>query len=81
MSRPADEQHPADDPLARHREELKRRFPLPAPVKKSRKPPSLLGWLIGAMALGLVWLDPSYRSAFTWPMNCVPRRAVTTTRN
>ncbi|WAG81357.1 FecR domain-containing protein [Metapseudomonas furukawaii] len=62
MSRPADEQHPADDPLARHREELKRRFPLPAPVKKSRKPPVLLGLLIGAMALGLVWLDPSYRS-------------------
>lgn len=62
MNRPVDEHNSADDVLTRHREELKKRFPLPSPVKKSRKQPAILGVLIGAVALGLLWLDPAYRS-------------------
>lgn len=60
-----DELVPADDAIARHREELKKRFPLPSPTRK--KPPrslvtpsiviALLGFLVG-----LVWLDPAYRT-------------------
>lgn len=62
MNSPADEKMPAEDALARHREELKKRFPLPSPAKKPRQRPATLGVLIGAMALGLLWLDPAYRS-------------------
>ncbi len=62
MNRPADEHNSTDDALARHREELKRRFPLPAPVNKPRKRPAMLGLAVGAIVLGLVWLDPAYRS-------------------
>ncbi|WP_238871667.1 FecR family protein [Halopseudomonas maritima] len=51
-----------DDALARHREELKKRFPLPSPVKKTQQKPATLGVLLSAIALGLVWLDPAYQS-------------------
>lgn len=58
-------QVPADDAIARHREELKKRFPLPSPVKKP-KPRSLtaLSVIVAMLAFtgGLVWLDPGYQS-------------------
>lgn len=56
---------PADDAIARHREELKKRFPLPPPVRKpqplSVTSVSVVVALFGFIA-GLVWFDPSYRS-------------------
>ena len=56
---------PADDAIARHRDELKKRFPLPSPVKQP-KPRSLtpLSVVITMFGLGctLVWLDPSYKT-------------------
>lgn len=59
-----DEHAPADDALARHRDELKKRFPLPPPAQKTRQRPATLGVLAVALALagGLLWLDPAYRS-------------------
>lgn len=60
-----DERIPADDAIARHRESLKARFPLPAPVKRTRRSPgTTLGAFAAALALagGLLWLDPAYRS-------------------
>ncbi|MBU1332985.1 MAG: FecR domain-containing protein [Gammaproteobacteria bacterium] len=56
---------PADDAIARHREELKKRFPLPPPAKKSN-PRSLTTLSVVITMLGVVcallWLDPSYQS-------------------
>lgn len=56
---------PADDAIARHREELKKRFPLPLPTKQP-KPRSLttLSVVIATLgfACGLIWLDPSYKT-------------------
>lgn len=56
---------PADDAIARHRDELKKRFPLPLPAKKST-PRSLttLSVVIAmfGVACALLWLDPSYQS-------------------
>lgn len=56
---------PADDAIARHREELKKRFPLPLPTEQP-KPRSLtrLSVVIAALSLvsGLAWLDPSYKA-------------------
>ncbi|MNZ42110.1 fec operon regulator FecR [compost metagenome] len=53
----------ADEALARHREELKKRFPLPQP-KPRRRTSTTLGalLLLGVAAGGLAWLDPAYRS-------------------
>lgn len=68
MSRPQpneDDLAPTDDAIARNREALKARFPLPAPGKRSRRAPgTTLGLFAAALALagGLVWLDPAYRS-------------------
>ncbi|MCO8169908.1 FecR domain-containing protein [Pseudomonas sp. 21LCFQ02] len=64
VSQPA-EPTAAEHAIARHREQLKQRFPLPSPVKKNRRPaPATLG--IGLMILGLAaglwWLDPAYRT-------------------
>ncbi|MBO3273721.1 FecR family protein [Pseudomonas schmalbachii] len=52
----------ADEALARHREELKKRFPLPQPKPKRRS--TTLGALLvlGVAAGSLAWLDPAYRS-------------------
>lgn len=56
---------PADDAIARHRDELKKRFPLPSPVKRP-KPRSLTTLSVVIATLGLAgvlaWLDPSYKS-------------------
>lgn len=60
-----DDRIPADDAIARHREALKARFPLPAPVKRSRRSPgSTVGLFAAALAMagGLIWLDPAYRN-------------------
>ncbi|CAE6932041.1 FecR family protein [Ectopseudomonas khazarica] len=62
MNPQTDEQGATDDALARHREALKKRFPLPPPARKPRQRVATLGVLIGALALGLLWLDPAYRS-------------------
>ena len=62
MNSRTDEQDATDDALARHREALKKRFPLPPPARKPRQRVATLGVLIGALALGLLWLDPAYRS-------------------
>ena len=69
MSRPApqqDDSTPADDVIARHREELKKRFPLPSPEtrKPKRRSSSTPAALLVVLVLvgGLVWLDPAYRT-------------------
>lgn len=51
-----------DESLARHREALRERFPLPAP--KPRKPRKTLaaGALLVLVAAGLAWFDPAYHS-------------------
>ena len=51
-----------DDALARHREELRKRFPLPTPAP--RKPRKALGAaaLLVLLGAGLAWFDPAYRS-------------------
>lgn len=56
---------PTDDAITRHREELKKRFPLPAPGKRTRRPAAgTLSVLASTLALagGLLWLDPAYHS-------------------
>lgn len=62
---PQGEPTAAEQAIARHRDELKQRFPLPSPVKKKRLPaPATLG--VGLLILGLVaglcWLDPAYHT-------------------
>ncbi|MGY2189022.1 fec operon regulator FecR [compost metagenome] len=51
-----------DEALARHREELRNRFPMPTPAP--RKPRKALGAtiLLVLLGAGLVWLDPAYQS-------------------
>ncbi|WP_394238413.1 FecR family protein [Pseudomonas anguilliseptica] len=63
MNRPADEHNSTDDALTRHRDELKKRFPLPSPPQKTRHHNSTSGVLAVLMVLagGLFWLDPAYR--------------------
>jgi transmembrane sensor len=58
------ENAPENDLLARHRDELKKRFPLPAPAKKTKHSPLTLSVVIAALGFagGLIWLDPAYRS-------------------
>ncbi|MCY1285105.1 FecR protein [compost metagenome] len=68
MTRPVptpDEFASADDAIARHRDELKKRFPLPVPTKRpKRRDPVTLGVLVTALGLagGLAWLDPAYQT-------------------
>lgn len=56
---------PADDVIARHREALKKRFPLPLPSNKPKlrghTPRSVLGATLG-LACALIWLDPGYQT-------------------
>lgn len=62
---PQGEPTAAEQAIARHRDELKQRFPLPSPVKKKRLvPPAALGagLLIVSLAAGLYWLDPAYHT-------------------
>lgn len=51
-----------DEALARHREELRNRFPLPTPTP--RKPRKALGAavLLVLLGAGLAWIDPAYHS-------------------
>ena len=51
-----------DEALARHREELRNRFPLPTPTP--RKPRKTLGaaMLLVMLGAGLAWIDPAYHS-------------------
>jgi transmembrane sensor len=53
-----------DEAIARFREDLKQRFPLPpsTPVKNKRGAGKALGALLLAIAAGVVWFDPAYRS-------------------
>ncbi|MHC2144316.1 FecR family protein [Pseudomonas sp. 210_17 TE3656] len=52
-----------DEAIARFREDLKQRFPLPpsAPAKNKRGAGKALGLLLLAIAAGAVWFDPAYR--------------------
>ncbi|MGH8483300.1 MAG: FecR family protein [Pseudomonas sp.] len=53
-----------DEAIARFREDLKQRFPLPppTPAKRKRKAEKTLGLLLLVIAAGVVWVDPPYRS-------------------
>lgn len=68
MSRPAPRQDvstPADYAISRHRDELKKRFPLPPASKKpKRRSAASLSLALAALGLasGLIWLDPAYRT-------------------
>lgn len=55
---------PLDEALGRHREELKKLFPIPSPKPKPRKPNRAAGTaLLLAVAVGvLAWLNPAYKS-------------------
>lgn len=55
---------PLDEALGRHREELKKLFPIPSPKPKPRKPNRAAGTaLLLAVATGvLAWLNPAYKS-------------------
>lgn len=52
-----------DEAIARFREDLKQRFPLPppAPPKSKRATGKNLGLLLLAMTAGVAWIDPAYR--------------------
>lgn len=54
-----------DQAIARLREELKQRFPLPEPPppRKKRSGASAVGLLSLALLAALVWLDPAYHSS------------------
>ncbi|WP_422420496.1 FecR family protein [Pseudomonas sp. GZD-222] len=51
-----------DEAIARFREDLKQRFPLPpaTPAKNKRGTGKVLGALLLAIAAGVVWFDPAY---------------------
>ncbi|PRA60995.1 transmembrane sensor [Pseudomonas sp. MYb187] len=67
MSRPpgdAKDFSQEDEAIARFREALKQRFPLPVPTpaKNKRSTAKTLGLLLLAMAAGAAWVDPAYQS-------------------
>ncbi|NMX65379.1 FecR domain-containing protein [Pseudomonas sp. WS 5079] len=53
-----------DEAIARVREDLKQRFPLPPPTPAKNKRPAgkTLGLLLLAIVAGVAWIDPAYRS-------------------
>ncbi|KAF1029392.1 MAG: Protein FecR [Pseudomonas sp.] len=51
-----------DETLARHREELRKRFPLPTPKPRKPRKGLIAGALLVLVSAGLVWLDPAYRT-------------------
>lgn len=53
-----------DEAIARFREDLKQRFPLPTPTpaKNKRNAGKTLGLVLLALAAGVAWTDPAYRS-------------------
>ncbi|MBH3423877.1 FecR family protein [Pseudomonas gessardii] len=53
-----------EEAIARVREDLKQRFPLPpsTPAKNKRPTGKTLGLLLLAMVAGVAWVDPAYRS-------------------
>lgn len=50
-----------DETLARHREELRKRFPMPTPKPRKSRTPVVAGALLVLVGVGLFWTDPSYR--------------------
>ncbi|MCU1727401.1 FecR domain-containing protein [Pseudomonas sp. 7P_10.2_Bac1] len=50
-----------DETLARHREELRKRFPMPTPKPRKSRTPVIAGALLVLVGVGLFWTDPSYR--------------------
>ncbi len=55
---------PLDEALGRHREELKKLFPMPSAKPKPRKPTKAAGaaLLLAVAAGALAWLNPAYKS-------------------
>lgn len=55
---------PEDEAIARFREDLKQRFPLPpaTPTQNKRALGKTLGLLLLAIVAGVAWIDPAYRS-------------------
>ncbi|KAF1072026.1 MAG: Protein FecR [Pseudomonas citronellolis] len=60
--RPPQSPLPAEEEaLARHREALRQRFPMPEPTPRKPRKPLLAVGLLLAVGAALGWLDPSYR--------------------
>lgn len=76
MNQPAplpDDRSDADDVIARHRDELKKRFPLQpsSPKKPKRRSTKTLSIALLALSVGggLVWLNPAYKTEqFSTPL-------------
>ncbi|MFS2159521.1 FecR family protein [Pseudomonas sp. Pseusp122] len=51
-----------DEALLRHREELRKRFPLPTPKPRKPRKAAAAAALLILLGAGLAWLDPAYRS-------------------
>lgn len=51
-----------DETLARHREALRKRFPMPPPKPRKSRAPLAISTLLIIIGAGLVWTDPSYRT-------------------
>ena len=64
MNTPSSPEQPLsaeDQTLARHREELRKRFPMPTPKPRKPRTPLVVGALVALVGAGLFWTDPSYR--------------------
>jgi len=53
---------PEDQALARHREELRKRFPMPEPKPRKPRKPLVVAGLVLLLGASLAWLDPAYHS-------------------
>lgn len=62
MSTPVPPTSPEDQALARHREELRKRFPMPEPKPRKPRKSLAVGGLVLLLGAGLAWLDPAYHS-------------------
>ncbi|MEB0204524.1 FecR family protein [Pseudomonas sp. CCC3.1] len=65
MSTPSSPEQPLsaeDETLARHREALRKRFPMPTPKPRKSRAPLAISTLLIIIGAGLVWTDPSYRT-------------------
>ena len=64
MNMPSSPEQPLsaeDETLARHREALRKRFPMPSPKPRKPRTPLVVGALVALVGAGLFWTDPSYR--------------------